>query len=144
MQVYLDHAATTRVFDEVAREVIKVFTEQFGNASSLHSHGEQAKQIYESARSKIAKHINVLPEEIFFTSGGTEADNIAIIGFLRANFPEGGDLITTEIEHPAVLEVMKYLEKLGYSVTYLKPSSEGYIKASDFKKAIKKILSWHQ
>ncbi|HBT25419.1 MAG TPA: cysteine desulfurase [Pseudothermotoga sp.] len=138
MQVYLDHAATTRVFDEVAREVIKVFTEQFGNASSLHSHGEQAKQIYESARSKIAKHINVLPEEIFFTSGGTEADNIAIIGFLRANFPEGGDLITTEIEHPAVLEVMKYLEKLGYSVTYLKPSSEGYIKASDFKKAIKK------
>ncbi|HEY8541617.1 MAG TPA: cysteine desulfurase family protein [Pseudothermotoga sp.] len=138
MRVYLDHAATTPVFEEVAQEVVKVLTENFGNASSLHSHGQQAKQIYEQARTTIANHINVSPEEIFFTSGGTESDNIAIMGFLRANFPNGGHIITTQIEHPAVLQVARELEKHGYRVTYLKPTFEGYITPDDFEKAIRK------
>lgn len=138
MRVYLDHAATTRVFDEVAQELVKVFTQIYGNASSLHSHGYEAKKIYEEARAKIAKHLNVEPDEIYFTSGGTESDNIAIRGFLKANFPDGGHIITTQIEHPAVLEVAKKLEKEGYSVTYLRPTSEGYVTPEDFKKAIRK------
>ncbi len=138
MRVYLDHAATTPVFKEVAQEVMKVFTESFGNASSLHSHGEEAKQIYENARSVIARYINVSAEEIFFTSGGTESDNIAIMGFLKANFPDGGHIITTQIEHPAVLQVAKYLQEHGYDVTYLKPNYEGYVTPDDFKKAIRR------
>ncbi|MCX7813227.1 MAG: cysteine desulfurase [Pseudothermotoga sp.] len=138
MRVYLDHAATTRVFDEVAREVFKLFTDFYGNASSTHAHGYEAKKIYEEARGKIAKHLNVDPSEIYFTSGGTESDNIAICGFLKANHPDGGHLITTQIEHPAVLEVMRQLEKRGYSVTYLKPTPEGYVTPDDFRKAIKK------
>lgn len=138
MRVYLDHAATTRVFPQVAQEVYRVFTENFGNASSLHSHGEEAKQIYEKARLTIAEYLKVQPQEIYFTSGGTESDNIAIMGFLKANFPEGGHIITTQIEHPAVLEVAKHLEKQGYEITYLKPTPDGYVSAEDFKKAIKK------
>ncbi|MFN3283018.1 MAG: aminotransferase class V-fold PLP-dependent enzyme, partial [Pseudothermotoga sp.] len=118
MRVYLDHAATTPVFKQVAEEVTKVFTENFGNASSLHSHGQEAKQIYEDARTVIANFINASADEIFFTSGGTESDNIAIMGFLKANFPNGGHIITTQIEHPAVLEVARYLESHGYDVTY--------------------------
>lgn len=138
MRVYLDHAATTPVFKEVAQEVVKVLTENFGNASSLHFHGQQAKQIYEQARAIIANHINVSPEEIFFTSGGTESDNIAIMGFLRANFPNGGHIITTQIEHPAVLQVTRELEKQGYHATYLRPTFEGYVTPDDFEKAIRK------
>lgn len=138
MRVYLDHAATTRVFDEVAQEVFKIFTELYGNASSPHTHGSEAKKVYEAARGKIAKHLNVDSDEIYFTSGGTESDNIAICGFLKANYPDGGHLITTQIEHPAVLEVMRQLEKKGYSVTYLKPTPEGYVTPDDFRKAIKK------
>lgn len=138
MRVYLDHAATTPVFKQVAEEVTKVFTENFGNASSLHSHGQEAKQIYEDARTVIANFINASADEIFFTSGGTESDNIAIMGFLKANFPKGGHIITTQIEHPAVLEVARYLESHGYDVTYLKPSFEGYVLPEDFEKAIRK------
>ncbi|MGB9790110.1 MAG: cysteine desulfurase family protein [Thermotoga caldifontis] len=138
MRVYLDHAATTRVFDEVAQEVMKLFTQFYGNASSTHSHGYEARRFYEEARTKIAKHLNVEPDEIYFTSGGTESDNIAIRGFLRANFPNGGHIITTQIEHPAVLEVAKQLEKEGYEVTYLKPTEEGYVTPDDFRKAIRK------
>ncbi|MEJ5228747.1 MAG: cysteine desulfurase family protein [Pseudothermotoga sp.] len=138
MRVYLDHAATTRVFPQVAQEVFRVFTENFGNASSLHSHGEEAKQIYEKARLTIAEYLKVQPQEIYFTSGGTESDNIAIMGFLKANFPKGGHIITTQIEHPAVLEVAKYLEKQGYEVTYLKPTPDGYVTAEEFEKAIRK------
>lgn len=138
MRVYLDHAATTPVFKEVAHEMTNVFIENFGNASSLHSHGQQAKQIYEQARTTIANFINVSPDEIFFTSGGTESDNIAIVGFLKANFPNGGHIITTQIEHPAVLQVARYLEKHGYDVTYLKPTTEGYVTPDDFEKAIRK------
>ena len=138
MRVYLDHAATTRVFDEVAQEMVKLFTQFYGNASSLHSHGQEAKKLYEEARTKIAKHLNVEPEEIYFTSGGTESDNIAIRGFLKANFPNGGHIITTQIEHPAVLEVAKQLEREGYSVTYLKPTAGGYVTPDDFRRAIRK------
>ncbi|MGJ8454806.1 cysteine desulfurase family protein [Pseudothermotoga sp. U03pept] len=138
MRVYLDHAATTRVFPQVAQEVYRVFTENFGNASSLHSHGEEAKQIYEKARLTIAEYLKVQPQEIYFTSGGTESDNIAIMGFLKANFPEGGHVITTQIEHPAVLEVARYLEQRGYDVTYLKPTVDGYVTPEDFKRAIRK------
>lgn len=138
MEVYLDHAATTKVFDEVAKAVCDVFTVNYGNASSLHSFGQIARNAYESAREAIAKIIAVSPQEIFFTSGGTESDNIAILGFLKKNFPDGGHLITTQIEHPAVLEVMKELEKRGYDVTYLAPDSDGRVSPKDFKKAIRK------
>ncbi len=138
MRVYLDHAATTRVFNEVAQQVLKTFTETYGNASSLHSHGDEAKKLYEVSRKTISEFIGCLPEELVFTSGGTESDNLAIIGFLRANFPNGGHVITTKIEHPAVLEVARYLEKIGYEVTYLSPTHEGCVTAEEFKKSIRK------
>ena len=119
MEIYLDNSATTRCFDQVAEVVKKTMLEDYGNPSSMHRKGMEAEQYLREARSVIAGNLKVQEKEIFFTSGGTESDNLAIIGAARANQRAGKHLITTRIEHPAVLNTMKYLEEEGFTVTYI-------------------------
>lgn len=135
--VYLDNAATTKAGEEVLKEMLPYFSEKFGNASTQYSLGQEARQAVENARKHIAALINAEPEEIFFTSGGTESDNSALKGIAFRN-PEKKHLITSAIEHPAVLQTCKWLEKRGYSVTYLKVDKEGIVNPADVEKAIKK------
>jgi cysteine desulfurase len=134
MRVYLDNGATTRVHDEVAQTVLRYMIEEFGNASSLHKFGQDASKALESARATIAKSIKALPEEIVFTSGGTESDNLAIKGAAYAN--KGGHIITTKIEHHAVLHTCQELEKEGYKVTYLGADKEGFVDIHELEKSI--------
>ena len=107
MEVYLDNSATTRCFDEVAQLMTKVMCEDYGNPSSLHRKGVQAEQYIRYAKETIAKNLKVNEKEIFFTSGGTESDNLAIRGCAYANSRRGKHLITTQIEHPAILQTMR-------------------------------------
>jgi cysteine desulfurase len=134
----MDHSATTPVRPEVAQVVTKYFTETFGNASSVHAFGREARKGVETAREQIANLIKAKPEEIFFTSGGTEADNMAIIGTALANKDKGKHIITTQIEHHAVLDTCKYLEKQGFEVTYLPVDAEAMLDMETLKKAIRK------
>lgn len=137
-KIYLDHAATTQV-DERVLEVMKpYFTEKFGNASSLHQYGQEAKIALDRSREIIAKKINAEPEEIIFTSGGTESDNLAIKGVAYANRKKGNHIITSKIEHPAVLNTCKYLEKQGFKLTYLDVDKEGFIDLKQLEKSIGK------
>ncbi|NMA02536.1 MAG: cysteine desulfurase NifS [Clostridia bacterium] len=132
-KVYLDHSATTPVRSEVAQVVTEYYTNIFGNPSSVHSFGREARKGIENAREQVANLINGKPEEIIFTSGGTEADNMAIIGSALANKNKGKHIITTAIEHHAVLDSCKYLEKEGFKVTYLPVDSEGMIDLETLK-----------
>ncbi len=134
--IYLDYAATTPIAPEVFKEMKKFFLENFGNASSVHSMGIAAKEAIENARSIIAEFINASPEEIIFTSGGTESNNLAIKGIAHANKKKGNHIITSSIEHHAVLEPLKFLEKNGFEVTYLKVDKYGFVNPDDVKKAI--------
>ena len=109
MEVYLDNSATTRTFPEVAELMTKVMCEDYGNPSSLHRKGVQAEQYLRYAREVFARILKVGEKEILFTSGGTESDNLALIGCARANERRGRHLITTQVEHPAVLNTMRYL-----------------------------------
>lgn len=118
-EVYLDNSATTRCFDSVVDVVAKVMCEDYGNPSSMHMKGVQAENYVKMARNVIAKNLKVNEKEIYFTSGGTESDNLAIIGTALANHRAGNHIITSCIEHPAVLRTMEYLETLGFRVTYL-------------------------
>ena len=118
-KIYLDNSATTRVDDEVVGEMLPFFTEQFGNASSTHQWGQRAKQAIEEARNQVAMLLNSTPNEITFVSGGTEADNLAIMGIAEAHGDKGRHIITSRIEHPAVLATCAHLEKVGWKVTYL-------------------------
>jgi cysteine desulfurase len=137
MKVYLDNGATTMVDPEVMLEMQPYFTEKYGNSSSLHSFGNDAKKALDRSRAAIAKILNAEPEEIIFTSGGTESDNLAIIGTAFANKEKGNHIITSKIEHPAVLRACEYLEKnFGFKVTYLPVDNEGFIKLDELKKAI--------
>ncbi len=133
---YFDHSATTRVDAAVAEAMVKVMREDFGNPSSLHSFGRDARVILEDARETIAKILNADPTEIFFTSGGTEADNTALIGVMEANRDKGDHLITSMMEHHAVLETAEYLEKNGYRVSYIRPDEQGIIQPADVERAI--------
>jgi cysteine desulfurase len=135
-RVYLDNSATTVVDSEVIKEMQPYFSEVYGNASSFHYFGRQAKTALNNARKKIADLLNSEPEEIFFSSCGTESDNIAIFGIVNA-YAKKGHIITTKIEHHAVLYSCKYLEKNGYEVTYLDVDRDGVISIEDFKKAVK-------
>ena len=119
MEIYLDNSATTRAFPEVAEKVAKVMTEDYGNPSSMHMKGVDAEKYIKEAKSIFAGILKVNEKEIFFTSGGTESDNLAIIGSAMANQRAGKHIITSSIEHPAVLESMKYLESQGFEVNYL-------------------------
>jgi len=117
-RIYLDHGATTPVLPEVFEEMKPYFLEKFGNASSLHLFGEEAKSALESSREKIAKLIGAETDEIYFTSGGTEADNTGIIGAAFANSNRGKHVITSPVEHSAVLESVNYLRKNGFDVDF--------------------------
>ncbi|MEK7614762.1 MAG: cysteine desulfurase family protein, partial [Patescibacteria group bacterium] len=126
--VYLDHAATTPIDSRVREVMLPYLGEKFGNPSSFHSLGKEIKDDLDDARESIANILHIRPDEILFTSGGTESDNLAILGYARANQKQGKHLITTAIEHHAVLESMIHLEKKeGFEVTYLKPDREGLV-----------------
>ncbi|MBE6853841.1 MAG: cysteine desulfurase [Ruminococcus sp.] len=135
--VYADNASTTKISPGVLDAMMPYLTEQYGNASSVYSLGRKAKIAVETAREKTALALGCQPSEIFFTSGGTEADNLAIYGICRALASQGKNhIITTAIEHPAVLNTCKELEKNGFDVTYIFPDVNGIIDPSDIKKAI--------
>lgn len=136
MEVYLDNSATTRCFDEVAALMTRVMCEDYGNPSSLHRKGVQAEQYIRYAKETIAKNLKVNEKEIFFTSGGTESDNLALRGCAYANCRMGRHLITTQIEHPAILQTMKQLEEEGFRVTYLPVDGKGCIHLEDLQRAV--------
>src|SRR6056297_2406579 len=136
MEIYLDYNATTPVDREVA-EAMKPFIEQyFGNPSSMHRFGVESKKAVEHARRQVAQLINCYAHEIVFTSGGTESNNYALKGAAWAHRDKGNHLITSQIEHPAVLEVCRYLEQQGYRVTYLPVDDTGRVGEEDLKHAI--------
>lgn len=137
MKVYLDNAATTKTSDAVIKAMMPYFNEIYGNASSQHAFGQEAAKAVERARMQVAKAINANPSEIYFTSGGTESDNHAIKGIAYANANKGKHIITSAIEHPAVINSCKMLEKQGYEVTYIGVDEDGFIKLDDLKKAIR-------
>ena len=137
MRAYLDNSATTRAYDEVAQLVARIMTEEYGNASSVHHMGTVSGNRLFSARETIADTLKVDPSEIVFTSGGTESDNTAIIGAARANAWRGKHIITTSIEHPAVLESCQELVKEGFEVTYLPVDETGVVRLDDLKSAIR-------
>ncbi len=136
MEVYLDNSATTRCFDQVAELMTHIMCEDYGNPSSLHRKGVQAEKYIRYAKEVIAKNLKVNEKEIFFTSGGTEADNLALRGCAYANCRSGRHLITTKVEHPAVLQTMRQLEEEGFRITYLPVDRKGCIRLEDLERAI--------
>ena len=138
MEAYLDNSATTKVFPEVAALVTKLMCEDYGNPSSMHKKGVEAENYIKQAKQTLAKIMKVNEKEIFFTSGGTESDNLALIGCAMANQRSGKHIITTKIEHPAVLQTCAYLETLGFEVTYLPVDKTGRICLADLQNAMRK------
>lgn len=136
-KIYLDHAATTYVKKEVMEEMEPYFTEKYGNASSIYNIGRENRKVIENARGKIAKAIGADDDEIYFTAGGSESDNLAIIGIAKANREKGNHIITSKIEHMAVLQTCKSLENEGFEITYLNTDEKGIVNVEDLKKAIK-------
>ena len=134
---YFDHAATTAVHEAVLKEMLPYFSIEYGNASSMYSISRSAKKALEYARTRVAKAINAENKEIFFTSGGSESDNLAIKGIAYANKNKGNHIITTKIEHHAVLETCETLEKEGFEVTYLDVDENGFINLGQLQNAIK-------
>lgn len=137
MEVYLDNSATTRVLPEVAQLMTKVMCEDYGNPSSMHRKGVEAESYIRYAKETLAKLLKVSEKEIIFTSGGTESDNMALIGCAMANMRRGRHLITTRIEHPAILQTMAYLESQGFQVTYLPVDKCGRIHLENLQRAIR-------
>ena len=135
-RIYLDHAATTPTRPEVVKAMLPYFTDAFGNPSSIYSYGQEARGAVEEARTKVAELIGARSEEIIFTSGGTEADNYALKGAAYANERKGNHIITTSIEHHAVLEVCKFLERRGLKITRLPVDKYGLVDPDDVKRAI--------
>lgn len=136
--VYLDNSATTKMDERVLEEMLPYLKEDYGNASSLYSLGRKSKKAIEDSREKVATILNCRPDEIYFTSGGSESDNTAIKGIARANRKKGNHIITSKIEHLAVLDTCKELEKEGFDVTYLDVDSKGKVNIEELKKAIRK------
>lgn len=137
MEVYLDNSATTRAYPEVGELVYKVMCRDYGNPSSMHRKGVEAEHYVKGAKEMIAKNLKVNAKEIFFTSGGTESDNLALIGVARANKRRGNHLITSSIEHPAILNTMRHLEEEeGFRVTYLPVDAAGRIRLDALKEAL--------
>ncbi|MFE5319905.1 cysteine desulfurase family protein [Paenibacillus sp. NPDC056579] len=134
--IYLDYAATTPPYDEVAETMIQVMKQHFGNPSSLHRVGVEAEQLVRQARTVIAKCLQVRPEEIRFTSGGTESNNMAIQGAARQYRHRGNHLVTTVIEHASVYETFRELEREGFRVTYLPVDETGCVKLEELKQAV--------
>ena len=137
MSTYLDNSATTRAFDEVAALVARIMTEEYGNPSSVHHMGTVSGNRVFSARETISQTLKVDPSEILFTSGGTESDNLALIGSARANAWRGKHIITTSIEHPAVLETCMELKREGFEITMLPVDEAGRVRIEDLKAALR-------
>ncbi|RJS58810.1 cysteine desulfurase family protein [Bacillus sp. PK3_68] len=135
-RIYLDHAATSPMHPEVMREILPYMSTTFGNPSSIHSFGRESRHAVDESRSILAASIGAKPREIIFTSGGTESVNLAVIGVALANEQKGKHIITTKIEHHAVLHSCLYLEKSGFNVTYLPVNEEGNISIDDLKKGL--------
>jgi cysteine desulfurase len=136
MKVYLDNSATTAMASEVIDAMLPYFADEMGNAQSVHSFGQRAKAGIEKARREVAAMINAAPTEIVFVSGGTEADNLAVRGIAEANRDHGRHIITTRIEHPAVLATCEAVEASGYRVTYLPVSRKGLISTAELRDAL--------
>ncbi len=135
-RIYMDHAATSPLDAEVLKAMEPFFSEKFGNSSSLHSFGKEAKGGLDWAREKVAEAINAKPKEIIFTSGGTESDNLALKGIAYAYRSKGNHIITTKIEHHAVLHTCEFLEKNGFDVTYLGVDKYGFVDLDELRNAI--------
>lgn len=135
-EIYLDNSATTRVSKAAAEKALYMMTQCYGNPSSLHSKGFAAEKEMTAAREIIADRLSARPNEIYFTSGGTESDNIAILGAAHAKKRAGSRIVTTAVEHPAVLNTMAQLEKEGFEVVYVQPDADGNIPAAKFQDAI--------
>ena len=135
--VYFDNAATTKLDEEVFEEMIPYLKENYGNASSIYKLGRESRKAVEDSRERIAKVLNCKPNEIYFTAGGSESDNTAIKGIARANRKKGNHIITSKIEHPAVLETCKQLEKEGFEVTYVSVDENGILNLEELKNSIK-------
>lgn len=137
MEVYLDNSATTRAYPEVGDIVYKAMCQDYGNPSSMHRKGVEAEHYVKDAKEILAKLLKVNAKEIFFTSGGTESDNLALIGAARANRRRGNHLITSSIEHPAILNTMRYLEEEeGFRVTYLPVDANGRVRLDVLKESL--------
>lgn len=137
MEVYLDNSATTKVYPQVAQLVADIMTTDYGNASSMHLIGVKAEKYLKYSKETIAGIMKVKEKEIFFTSGGTESDNWALMGAAYANHRAGKHLITTKIEHPAILQTMEHLKDEGFEITYLSVDKKGQISLDELKKAIR-------
>ncbi|MBI2849800.1 MAG: cysteine desulfurase NifS [Chloroflexi bacterium] len=135
-RIYMDYAATTPARPEVVQAMLPYFTEAFGNPSSIYSYGQEAKAAVDQARTRVANLIGAREEEIVFTSGGTEADNTALVGVALANESKGNHIITSAIEHHAVIETCEFLEKRGFTATHLKVDKYGLVDPDDVRKAI--------
>lgn len=136
-RIYLDNAAAAPLDSRVLAAMMPYFTTQYGNPSSLHYFGQQARAAVQTARGQVAACLHVKPQDIVFTSGGTEADNLAILGYLRANYPQGGHLITTAVEHHAVLRTFEAMRQKGYDVTILPVDETGRVRLEDVKQALR-------
>lgn len=137
MEIYLDNSATTKAYPEVAELVADIMLHDYGNASSMHQKGVDAEKYLKYSKSVIAGIMKVKEKEIYFTSGGTESDNWALMGAAFANQRGGKHLITTQIEHPAVLRTMDHLKELGFEVTYLSVDEYGHISLEELKRAVR-------
>ena len=136
VRIYMDHSATTRPDPEVVNAMLPFYNEFFGNASSLHSFGQEAAQALVSSRKTVADFLGAEPEEIIFTSGGTESDNLALKGIAYLKKNKGKHIITSVIEHPAILNTCKYLGDMGYRITYVPVDDQGLIDPADVEDAI--------
>lgn len=136
-RIYLDHAASTPIHPEVAQTMMDIMTGQFGNASSVHAFGREAKRTISGARDAVAASLGCLPEEVIFTGGGTESDNLALFGAAVAKGRQTGHIITTAVEHHAVLHACSELEQLGYEVTYVPVDRYGRVHPQDVEDAIR-------
>jgi cysteine desulfurase len=137
-KIYLDHAATTPVNEEVLKAMAPFFDKKYGNASSLHSFGQEAKEALDESRNSIAKFLGIQSNELYFTSCGTESNNTAIKGAAFANRNKGKHIITSKIEHDCVLQTCKWLEKQGFDITYLPVDKSGLVNPKDVEKSIRK------
>lgn len=135
---YFDNSATTRIKEEVLKEMLPYLSIQYGNPSSIYSIGRNAKRTIEEARKRVASLINCKPEEIYFTSCGSESDNTALKGIAYANKDKGKHIITSKIEHPAILHSCQNLEKKGFEVTYLDVDKDGFVNLETLKNSIRK------
>lgn len=136
MEAYLDNSATTKCSKAATEKMVQLLQEDFGNPSSLHTMGQKAEKHVKEAKKKIARTLKAEEKEIIFTSGGTESNNLAVLGSAEANKRGGKRIITTSIEHPSVLQPMKHLEELGYEVIYLKADHEGIISLEELEEAL--------